>query len=97
MIGSEIDQLIISIAKLPGLGKRSAQRIALHLLKHKNKSLKSLMEALQEANSRIINCDSCWNIDTLNPCSICQNRRRDKKTLCIVEDVSGKINKFTIF
>ena len=88
MIGSEIDQLIISIAKLPGLGKRSAQRIALHLLKHKNKSLKSLMEALQEANSRIINCDSCWNIDTLNPCSICQNRRRDKKTLCIVEDVS---------
>ena len=88
MIGSEIDQLIISIAKLPGLGKRSAQRIALHLLKHKNKSLKSLMEALQEANSRIINCDSCWNIDTVNPCSICQNRRRDKKTLCIVEDVS---------
>lgn len=88
MIGSEIDQLIISIAKLPGLGKRSAQRIALHLLKHKNKSLKSLMEALQEASSRIINCDSCGNIDTLNPCSICQNRRRDKKTLCIVEDVS---------
>ena len=88
MIGSEIDQLIISIAKLPGLGRRSAQRIALHLLKHKNKSLKSLMEALQEASSRIINCDSCGNIDTLNPCSICQNRRRDKKTLCIVEDVS---------
>ena len=58
MIGSEIDQLIISIAKLPGLGRRSAQRIALHLLRHKEKSLKSLMEALKEASNRIINCDS---------------------------------------
>ena len=88
MIGSEIDQLIISIAKLPGLGRRSAQRIALHLLKHKEKSLKSLMEALKEASSRIINCDSCGNIDTLNPCSICQDRRRDRRTICIVEDIS---------
>ena len=88
MIGSEIDQLINSIAKLPGLGRRSAQRIALHLLKHKEKSLKSLMEALKEASSRIINCDSCGNIDTLNPCSICQDKRRDRKTICIVEDIS---------
>ena len=88
MIGSEIDQLINSIAKLPGLGRRSAQRIALHLLKHKEKSLKSLMEALKEASSRIINCDSCGKIDTLNPCSICQDKRRDRKTICIVEDIS---------
>ena len=88
MIGSEIDQLINSIAKLPGLGRRSAQRIALHLLKHKEKSLKSLTEALKEASSRIINCDSCGNIDTLNPCSICQDKRRDRKTICIVEDIS---------
>ena len=88
MVGSEIDQLIISIAKLPGLGRRSAQRIALHLLKYKEKSLKSLMEALKEASSRIVNCDSCGNIDTLNPCTICQDKRRDKKTICIVEDIS---------
>lgn len=88
MIGSEIDQLIISIAKLPGLGRRSAQRIALHLLRHKEKSLKSLMEALKEASNRIINCDSCGNIDTLNPCTICKDKRRDRKTICIVEDIS---------
>ena len=88
MVGSEIDQLIISIAKLPGLGRRSALRIALHLLKYKEKSLKSLMEALKEASSRIVNCDSCGNIDTLNPCTICQDKRRDKKTICIVEDIS---------
>ena len=88
MVGSEIDQLIISIAKLPGLGRRSAQRIALHLLRHKEKSLKSLMEALKEASNRIINCDSCGNIDTLNPCTICKDKRRDRKTICIVEDIS---------
>ena len=46
------------------------------------------MEALKEASSRIINCDSCGNIDTLNPCSICQDRRRDRRTICIVEDIS---------
>ena len=88
MVGSEIDQLIISIAKLPGLGRRSAQRIALHLLKYKEKSLNSLMEALKEASSKIVNCDTCGNIDTLNPCTICQDKRRDKKTICIVEDIS---------
>jgi len=88
MVGSEIDQLIISIAKLPGLGRRSAQRIALHLLKYKEKSLNSLMEALKEACSKIVNCDTCGNIDTLNPCTICQDKRRDKKTICIVEDIS---------
>ncbi len=88
MIGSEIDKLIISIAKLPGLGRRSAQRIALHLLKQKDKSLHMLVEALQEANKKIVNCEICGNIDTLNPCSICHDKKRDSKTICIVEDIS---------
>ena len=79
MIGSEIDKLIISIAKLPGLGRRSAQRIALHLLKQKDKSLNMLVEALQEASKKIVNCEICGNIDTLNPCSICQDKKRDSK------------------
>tara|TARA_B110000014_G_scaffold261022_1_gene251940 strand:- start:397 stop:993 length:597 start_codon:yes stop_codon:yes gene_type:complete len=88
MIGSEVEKLINSIAKLPGLGKRSAQRIALHLLKHKDKSLNPLMQAMQEAGNKIINCELCGNIDTLNPCSICQDKRRDRETVCIVEDIS---------
>ena len=88
MIGSEVEKLIISIAQLPGLGKRSAQRIALHLLKHKDKSLNPLMQVMQEAANKIINCELCGNIDTLNPCSICQDKRRDRETICIVEDIS---------
>ena len=88
MAGLEVEKLINSIAKLPGLGKRSAQRIALHLLKHKDKSLSPLMQSLQDASKKIINCNLCGNIDTLNPCSICQDKRRDHKTLCIVEDIS---------
>ena len=88
MIGSEVEKLIISIARLPGLGKRSAQRIALYLLKHKDKSLSPLMQAMQEAVNKVINCELCGNIDTLNPCSICQDKRRDRETICIVEDIS---------
>jgi len=88
MIGSEVEKLIISIARLPGLGKRSAQRIALHLLKHKDKSLSPLMQAMQEAVNKVINCELCGNIDTLNPCSICQDKRRDRETIWIVEDIS---------
>ena len=88
MIGPEIDKLINSIAKLPGLGQRSAQRIALYLLKNNNKYLEPLMNALKEAQSKIINCNLCGNIDTINPCNICNDNRRDKKSICVIEDVS---------
>tara|TARA_B100000029_G_scaffold475556_1_gene518900 strand:- start:128 stop:724 length:597 start_codon:yes stop_codon:yes gene_type:complete len=88
MIGIEVEKLINSIAKLPGLGKRSAQRIALHLLKHKDKSLNPLLSSMQDASNKIVNCGSCGNIDTINPCSICNDKRRDKNTLCIIEDIS---------
>ena len=88
MIGSEVEKLILSISRLPGLGKRSAQRISLHLLKHKEKSLNPIMKAMQDASNKIINCELCGNIDTLNPCSICQDKRRDRETICIVEDIS---------
>ena len=88
MIGIEVEKLINSIAKLPGLGKRSAQRIALHLLKHKDKSLHPLLSSMQDAIKKIVNCELCGNIDTVNPCSICNDKRRDKNTLCIIEDIS---------
>ena len=88
MIGSEIDKLINSIAKLPGLGQRSAQRIAIHLLKDKNKSLNPLMNILSEASNKIIKCNLCCNIDTISPCSICNDKKRDKTSICIIEDIS---------
>jgi len=88
MASSEIDKLINTISKLPGLGRRSAQRIALYLLKNKNRSLMPLVNTLNEANSKIIECENCGNIDMINPCSLCENVKRDKQIICVVEDIS---------
>ncbi len=88
MANSEIDKLINEISKLPGLGRRSAQRIVLYLLKNKERSLLPLVQSLQEANQKIINCEICGNIDTISPCSLCLDVKRDRQTICVVEDLS---------
>ena len=85
---SPIDKLINDISRLPGLGRRSAQRIALFLLKHKDKNLSPLIESLKLSYEKIIECNDCGNIDVQNPCNICSNDLRDKSTICVVEDVS---------
>ena len=85
---SPINQLISDISKLPGLGRRSAQRIALFLLKNKDKNLLSLIQSLNTSYEKIIECDACGNIDLQNPCNICSNNSRDKNSICVVEDVS---------
>ena len=88
MHSTEIEKLINEVSKLPGLGRRSAQRIALYLLKNKERVLLPLVKSLQEANQKIINCETCGNIDTKSPCSLCQNIKRDFRTICVIEDVS---------
>ena len=88
MASSEIDKLINEISKLPGLGRRSAQRIALYLLKNKQKTILPLIQTLNKANENIINCQNCGNIDVFSPCSLCKNDKRDFHTILIVEDVS---------
>ena len=88
MASSEIDNLINEVSKLPGLGRRSAQRIALYLLKNKERALMPLVHKLNEANTKIANCNNCGNIDMINPCSLCQNTKRDEHTILVVEDVS---------
>ena len=88
MSGTEIDKLINEISKLPSIGRKSAQRIALYLIKNKDKSLRSLIQIMQEASINIVNCEICGNIDTIIPCGICQNNKRDHKKICIIEDVS---------
>ena len=88
MSNSEIDKFINEISKLPGIGRRSAQRIGLHLLKNKEKSLSPLLQALNEAKKKIVNCENCGNIDTKSPCYICISNNRDLRTICVVEDVS---------
>ena len=85
---SPIEKLINDISKLPGLGRRSAQRIALFLLKNKDKNLLPLIDSLNFSYKKIIECRECGNIDMQNPCNICSQNSRDNSTICIVEDIS---------
>jgi recombination protein RecR len=87
-IGSEIERLIQLLAKLPGLGPRSARRAALALLKKRDTLLEPLAESLREAADAILTCDVCGNLDTQSPCAICSDTRRDPHILCVVEDVA---------
>ena len=88
MDGSAIEKLITDISKLPGLGRRSAQRIALYLLKHKDRSLLPLIQTLETSYKLISECSNCGNVDMINPCNICSSANRDNKSICIIEDVS---------
>ena len=87
-IGSEIERLIQLLAKLPGLGPRSARRAALALLKKRDTLLEPLADALREAADAILTCEVCGNLDTQTPCAICSDPRRDPHVLCVVEDVA---------
>ena len=84
----EIQNLIQQLAKLPGLGRRSGRRIALHLLKKPEALLQPLVQSLQDAAAAIVTCEVCNSIDTTSPCAICVDPKRRTGQLCIVADVS---------
>ena len=86
--GADIDKLIQLLAKLPGLGPRSARRSALQLLKKKDSVMVPLATALREVADRVQICDSCGNVDTHNPCHVCEDARRDRTVICVVEEVA---------
>jgi len=86
--GPEIERLIQLLAKLPGLGPRSARRAALHLIKKKDQLLVPLAEAMDVAVASVMVCSTCGNIDTSDPCTICADPRRDAATIVVVEDVA---------
>ena len=86
--GSEIERLIQLLAKLPGLGPRSARRAALVLLKKRDLLLEPLADAMRDAAAAIKTCEICGNLDTASPCAICRDPRRDPHVLCVVEDVA---------
>ena len=88
MAGAEIDRLIQLLAKLPGLGPRSARRAALHLIRRKESLMEPLARAMTEAAATIRICSTCGNIDTQDPCAICADPRRDAATICVVEQVA---------
>ena len=87
-IGPEIERLIQLLAKLPGLGPRSARRVALTLLKKRDMLLEPLALAMRDAAAAIKTCEICGNLDTTSPCSLCRDPRRDTHILCVVEDVA---------
>jgi recombination protein RecR len=86
--GPEIERLIQLLAKVPGLGPRSARRAALHLIKKKEQLLGPLALAMGEAVEKVRVCSTCGNVDTSDPCTVCTDPRRDDATLIVVEDVS---------
>jgi recombination protein RecR len=86
--GPEIERLIQLLAKVPGLGPRSARRAALHLIKKKEQLLAPLAAAMGEAVDKVRVCSVCGNVDTVDPCTVCSDPRRDPSTLIVVEDVS---------
>jgi recombination protein RecR len=85
--GTEIERLIALLARLPGLGHRSARKAALALLKRRADLLLPLAAALTEAAEKIIECPNCGNIDTVTPCTICQDPRRDQSLIVVVEEI----------
>jgi len=86
--GPEIERLIQLLARLPGLGPRSARRAALHLIKKREALMAPLAAALDTAMEKIQICRICGNIDTQNPCTICTDARRDQSAIVVVADVA---------
>ncbi|MEM9422786.1 MAG: recombination mediator RecR [Pseudomonadota bacterium] len=86
--GPELDRLIRLLAKLPGLGPRSAKRAALHLLKKRDGLMRPLGEALADAAEAVQACDICGNWDSQNPCAICADEERNTGVLCVVQEVA---------
>src|SRR5271166_3762740 len=85
--GPEIERLIQLLARLPGLGPRSARRAALHLIRKRETLLQPLAEAMRAAGERIVVCSVCGNIDSRDPCTICSDEKRDASTIVVVESV----------
>lgn len=88
MASQEIEALSGALARLPGLGPRSARRAVLWLVKNREQALPSLLEALGAVSETLVECSICGNVDTSDPCGICADPRRDAKSLCVVEDVA---------
>lgn len=88
MPGNEINHLIQLLAKIPGLGPRSARRAALHLIKRRETLLDPLARAMADTATAIKTCGTCGNLDTADPCGICADPKRDRGLICVVEEVA---------
>src|SRR5688572_32366739 len=80
-----IQDLMNELARLPGIGMRSAERIAFHLLKQRPEEAMRLADAIREVKTRIKNCSTCYNLTEQDPCVICADASRDQALVCVVE------------
>ncbi|NBC33727.1 MAG: recombination protein RecR [Alphaproteobacteria bacterium] len=87
MIGPQVDALVRLLARLPGLGPRSARRAVLHMLMRRDEVMRPLAAALQAAADAVRQCSLCGNLDADDPCSICRDPERDAALICVVEQV----------
>lgn len=88
MRDGHIERLIQLLARLPGLGPRSARRAALHLVKRRDTLLEPLAQALNAVAVAVRPCSTCGNLDTADPCRVCADGRRDPSRICVVEEVA---------
>ncbi|MHA1107936.1 MAG: recombination mediator RecR [Alphaproteobacteria bacterium] len=88
MTGTEIERLIQLLAKLPGLGPRSARRAALYMINRRESLLDPLAAAMASAAENVCACSLCGNLDSVDPCAICTDPRRDESLICVVEEVA---------
>jgi recombination protein RecR len=88
MASQEIETLVSALARVPGLGPRSARRAVLWLVKRRETALTQLLDALSDVRDKLVECATCGNVDTTDPCGICTDPRRDAKSICVVEEVA---------
>ena len=88
MAAPEIEHLIALLAKLPGLGPRSARRAALYLLKRRDSVMTPLARLLEDTAAAVATCSVCGTLESTDPCAICADPRRDRTQVCVVEDVA---------
>jgi recombination protein RecR len=83
---SAIEDLVAELAKLPGIGRKTAQRLTFHLLKQPADAAERLAEAIRQVRTRVIECATCGNLGDEDPCAICRDPRRDATLVCVVEE-----------
>lgn len=88
MSGTATQRLISELSRLPGVGPRSARRLALHILRNRQQRIPALVAALQQAMAEVKTCSTCFSLDDTDPCTICADTNRDGSHLCVVEDVA---------
>ncbi len=81
-----LERAIEELAKLPGMGRKTAQRLAMHLLKREKAEVHRLADAIKDLKEKILYCESCFNVTDHSPCSICRSPKRDQSVICVVED-----------